>query len=78
MMVQFLCVAKGGGSPLTKRISEPSLLTPGVFLVEKNRTLGTAACARRPYRVVVWRCLCNQPGLIQVKLTIDELPGGRG
>ena len=54
MEYKFLCVAKGGGSANktylfqeTKAILNPATLVP--FLVEKMKTLGTAACP--PYHI---------------------------
>ncbi|HBA2996067.1 TPA: fumarate hydratase, partial [Escherichia coli] len=51
---KFLCVAKGGGSANKTYLYQETkaLLTPGKlknFLVEKMRTLGTAACP--PYHI---------------------------
>ena len=54
MEYEFLCVTKGGGSANktylyqeTKAILNPGTLVP--FLVEKMKTLGTAACP--PYHI---------------------------
>ena len=55
MEYEFLCVTKGGGSANktylyqeTKAILNPGTLVP--FLVEKMKTLGTAACPSLSYR----------------------------
>ena len=54
MEYKFLCVVKGGGSAnktylyqMTKAVLNPATLVP--FLVEKMKTLGTAACP--PYHI---------------------------
>ncbi|MBQ4287963.1 MAG: fumarate hydratase, partial [Bacteroidales bacterium] len=54
MEYKFLCVVKGGGSAnksylyqMTKAVLNPDTLVP--FLVEKMKTLGTAACP--PYHI---------------------------
>ena len=54
MEYKFLCVVKGGGSAnktylyqMTKAVLNPGTLVP--FLVEKMKTLGTAACP--PYHI---------------------------
>ena len=56
MEYEFLCVTKGGGSANktylyqeTKAILNPGTLVP--FLVEKIKTLGTAACP--PYHIAI-------------------------
>ena len=90
MEYKFLCVTKGGGSANktylyqeTKAILNPSTLVP--FLVEKMKTLGTAACP--PYHVAfVIGGTSAEKNLLTVKLAsthyYDELPttgneGGR-
>ena len=79
---KFLCVVKGGGSANksylfqeTKAILNPKTLVP--FLVEKMKTLGTAACP--PYHVAF--CIGGtsaEKNLLTVKLAsthyYDELP----
>ena len=90
MEYKFLCVTKGGGSANktylyqeTKAILNPTTLVP--FLVEKMKTLGTAACP--PYHVAfVIGGTSAEKNLLTVKLAsthyYDELPttgneGGR-
>ena len=90
MEYKFLCVTKGGGSANktylyqeTKAILNPATLVP--FLVEKMKTLGTAACP--PYHVAfVIGGTSAEKNLLTVKLAsthyYDELPttgneGGR-
>ena len=90
MEYKFLCVTKGGGSANktylyqeTKAILNPSTLVP--FLVDKMKTLGTAACP--PYHVAfVIGGTSAEKNLLTVKLAsthyYDELPttgneGGR-
>ena len=90
MDYKFLCVAKGGGSANktylyqeTKAILNPDSLVP--YLVEKMKTLGTAACP--PYHVAfVIGGTSAEKNLLTVKLAsthyYDELPttgneGGR-
>ena len=90
MDYKFLCVAKGGGSANktylyqeTKAILNPTTLVP--YLVEKMKTLGTAACP--PYHVAfVIGGTSAEKNLLTVKLAsthyYDELPttgneGGR-
>ena len=90
MEYKFLCVAKGGGSANktylyqeTKAILNPTTLVP--YLVEKMKTLGTAACP--PYHVAfVIGGTSAEKNLLTVKLAsthyYDELPttgneGGR-
>ncbi len=82
MEYKFLCVAKGGGSANktylyqeTKAILNPDTLVP--FLVEKMKTLGTAACP--PYHVAfVIGGTSAEKNLLTVKLAsthyYDELP----
>ena len=82
MEYKFLCVAKGGGSANktylfqeTKAILNPATLVP--FLVEKMKTLGTAACP--PYHIafVIGGTLAEK-NLLTVKLAsthyYDNLP----
>ena len=90
MEYKFLCVAKGGGSANktylfqeTKAILNPTTLVP--FLVEKMKTLGTAACP--PYHIAfVIGGTSAEKNLLTVKLAsthyYDNLPtsgneGGR-
>ncbi len=90
MEYRFLCVAKGGGSANktylfqeTKAILNPATLVP--FLVEKMKTLGTAACP--PYHIAfVIGGTSAEKNLLTVKLAsahyYDSLPtsgneGGR-
>lgn len=90
MEYKFLCVTKGGGSANktylyqeTKAILNPTTLVP--FLVEKMKTLGTAACP--PYHIAfVIGGTSAEKCLLTVKLAsthyYDELPttgneGGR-
>lgn len=90
MEYKFLCVTKGGGSANktylyqeTKAILNPDTLVP--FLVEKMKTLGTAACP--PYHIAfVIGGTSAEKNLLTVKLAsthyYDELPttgneGGR-
>ena len=90
MEYKFLCVTKGGGSANktylyqeSKAILNPSTLVP--FLVDKMKTLGTAACP--PYHVAfVIGGTSAEKNLLTVKLAsthyYDELPttgneGGR-
>jgi fumarate hydratase class I len=90
MEYRFLCVAKGGGSANksylyqeTKAILNPQTLVP--FLVEKMKTLGTAACP--PYHIAfVIGGTSAERNLLTVKLAsthyYDNLPttgnaGGR-
>ena len=82
MEYKFLCVTKGGGSANktylyqeTKALLNPTTLVP--FLVEKMKTLGTAACP--PYHVAF--CIGGtsaEENLLTVKLAsthyYDELP----
>lgn len=82
MEYRFLCVTKGGGSANktylyqeTKALLNPSTLLP--FLVEKIKTLGTAACP--PYHIAF--CIGGtsaERNLLTVKLAsthyYDELP----
>ncbi len=82
MEYKFLCVAKGGGSANktylfqeTKAILNPTTLVP--YLVEKMKTLGTAACP--PYHVAfVIGGTSAEKNLLTVKLAsthyYDELP----
>ena len=88
MEYEFLCVTKGGGSANktylyqeTKAILNPGTLVP--FLVEKIKTLGTAACP--PYHIVIGGTSAEK-NLLTVKLAstrfYDSLPttgseGGR-
>src|SRR5574344_518507 len=90
MEYKFLCVTKGGGSANktylyqeTKALLNPDTLVP--FLIEKIKTLGTAACP--PYHIAF--CIGGtsaEKNLLTVKLAsthyYDELPttgneGGR-
>ena len=90
MEYEFLCVTKGGGSANktylyqeTKAILNPGTLVP--FLVEKIKTLGTAACP--PYHIaIVIGGTSAEKNLLTVKLAstrfYDSLPttgseGGR-
>jgi fumarate hydratase class I len=90
MEYHFLCVTKGGGSANktylyqeTKALLNPSTLVP--FLVEKMKTLGTAACP--PYHIAfVIGGTSAEKNLLTVKLAsthyYDNLPttgseGGR-
>ena len=82
MEYKFLCVAKGGGSANktylfqeTKAILNPATLVP--FLVEKMKTLGTAACP--PYHIAfVIGSTSAEKNLLTVKLAsthyYDNLP----
>lgn len=82
MEYKFLCVTKGGGSANktylyqeTKAILNPGTLVP--FIVEKIKTLGTAACP--PYHIaVVIGGTSAEKNLLTVKLAsthyYDELP----
>ena len=82
MEYKFLCVTKGGGSANktylyqeTKAILNPGTLVP--FLVEKMKTLGTAACP--PYHIAfVIGGTSAEKNLLTVKLAsthyYDELP----
>ena len=82
MEYKFLCVAKGGGSANktylfqeTKAILNPETLVP--FLVEKMKTLGTAACP--PYHIAfVIGGTSAEKNLLTVKLAsthyYDSLP----
>jgi fumarate hydratase class I len=82
MEYRFLCVAKGGGSANktylyqeTKAVLTPSTLVP--FLIEKMKTLGTAACP--PYHIAfVIGGTSAEKNLLTVKLAsthyYDELP----
>lgn len=82
MEYEFLCVTKGGGSANktylyqeTKAILNPTTLVP--FLVEKMKTLGTAACP--PYHIAfVIGGTSAEKNLLTVKLTsthfYDNLP----
>ena len=82
MEYRFLCVAKGGGSANksylyqeTKAILNPQILVP--FLVEKMKTLGTAACP--PYHIAfVIGGTSAERNLLTVKLAsthyYDNLP----
>lgn len=82
MEYRFLCVAKGGGSANksylyqeTKAILNPATLVP--FLVEKMKTLGTAACP--PYHIAfVIGGTSAEKNLLTVKLAsthyYDNLP----
>lgn len=82
MEYKFLCVAKGGGSAnktylfqKTKAILNPATLVP--FLVEKMKTLGTAACP--PYHIAfVIGGTSAEKNLLTVKLAsthyYDNLP----
>ena len=82
MEYRFLCVTKGGGSAnktylyqMTKAVLNPATLVP--FLVEKMKTLGTAACP--PYHIAfVIGGTSAEKNLLTVKLAsthyYDELP----
>lgn len=82
MEYEFLCVTKGGGSANktylyqeTKAILNPGTLVP--FLVEKMKTLGTAACP--PYHIAfVIGGTSAEKNLLTVKLAsthfYDNLP----
>lgn len=82
MEYEFLCVTKGGGSgnktylyQETKAILNPTTLVP--FLVEKMKTLGTAACP--PYHIAfVIGGTSAEKNLLTVKLAsthyYDNLP----
>lgn len=82
MEYKFLCVTKGGGSANktylyqeTKALLNPDTLVP--FLVEKMKTLGTAACP--PYHIAfVIGGTSAEKNLLTVKLAsthyYDELP----
>lgn len=82
MEYRFLCVTKGGGSAnksylyqMTKAVLNPDTLVP--FLVEKMKTLGTAACP--PYHIAfVIGGTSAEKNLLTVKLAsthfYDELP----
>jgi len=82
MEYRFLCVTKGGGSAnktylyqMTKAVLNPKTLVP--FLVEKMRSLGTAACP--PYHIAfVIGGTSAEKNLLTVKLAsthfYDELP----
>ena len=82
MEYRFLCVTKGGGSAnktylyqMTKAVLNPDTLVP--FLVEKMKTLGTAACP--PYHIaVVIGGTSAEKNLLTVKLAsthyYDALP----
>ena len=82
MEYRFLCVTKGGGSANktylfqeTKALLNPSTLVP--FLVEKMKTLGTAACP--PYHIAfVIGGTSAEKNLLTVKLAsthyYDSLP----
>jgi fumarate hydratase class I len=82
MEYKFLCVVKGGGSAnktylyqMTKAVLNPGTLVP--FLVEKMRTLGTAACP--PYHIAfVIGGTSAEKNLLTVKLAsthyYDSLP----
>ena len=82
MEYKFLCVTKGGGSANktylyqeTKAVLNPATLVP--FLVEKMKTLGTAACP--PYHIAfVIGGTSAEKNLLTVKLAsthyYDELP----
>ncbi|MBP3517052.1 MAG: fumarate hydratase [Parabacteroides sp.] len=82
MEYKFLCVTKGGGSANktylyqeTKAILNPGTLVP--FILEKIKTLGTAACP--PYHIaVVIGGTSAEKNLLTVKLAsthyYDELP----
>jgi len=79
---KFLCVVKGGGSAnktylyqMTKAVLNPGTLVP--FLVEKMKTLGTAACP--PYHIAfVIGGTSAEKNLLTVKLAsthyYDNLP----
>jgi fumarate hydratase class I len=82
MEYKFLCVVKGGGSAnksylyqMTKAVLNPTTLLP--FLVEKMKTLGTAACP--PYHIAfVIGGTSAEKNLLTVKLAsthyYDNLP----
>ena len=82
MEYRFLCVTKGGGSAnksylyqMTKAVLNPDTLVP--FLVEKMKTLGTAACP--PYHIAfVIGGTSAEKNLLTVKLAsthfYDSLP----
>ena len=82
MEYRFLCVVKGGGSAnktylyqMTKAVLNPATLVP--FLVEKMKTLGTAACP--PYHIAfVIGGTSAEKNLLTVKLAsthyYDSLP----
>ena len=82
MEYHFLCVTKGGGSAnktylyqMTKAVLNPGTLVP--FLVDKMRTLGTAACP--PYHIAfVIGGTSAEKNLLTVKLAsikyYDALP----
>lgn len=82
MDYKFLCVVKGGGSAnktylyqMTKAVLNPGTLVP--FLVEKMKTLGTAACP--PYHIAfVIGGTSAEKNLLTVKLAsthyYDSLP----
>ena len=82
MEYKFLCVVKGGGSAnksylyqMTKAVLNPKTLVP--FLVEKMKTLGTAACP--PYHIAfVIGGTSAEKNLLTVKLAsthfYDSLP----
>ena len=82
MEYKFLCVVKGGGSAnktylyqMTKAVLNPNTLVP--FLVEKMKTLGTAACP--PYHIAfVIGGTSAEKNLLTVKLAsthyYDNLP----
>ena len=82
MEYRFLCVVKGGGSAnksylyqMTKAVLNPDTLVP--FLVEKMKTLGTAACP--PYHIAfVIGGTSAEKNLLTVKLAsthyYDGLP----
>lgn len=82
MEYKFLCVTKGGGSANktylyqeTKALLNPKTLVP--FLIEKMKTLGTAACP--PYHIAfVIGGTSAEKNLLTVKLAsthyYDELP----
>ncbi|MBR1934580.1 MAG: fumarate hydratase [Muribaculaceae bacterium] len=82
MEYRFLCVTKGGGSAnksylyqMTKAVLNPKTLVP--FLVEKMKTLGTAACP--PYHIAfVIGGTSAEKNLLTVKLAsthyYDSLP----
>jgi len=82
MEYKFLCVVKGGGSAnktylyqMTKAVLNPKTLVP--FLVEKMRSLGTAACP--PYHIAfVIGGTSAEKNLLTVKLAsthyYDSLP----
>ena len=82
MEYKFLCVVKGGGSAnksylyqMTKAVLNPDTLVP--FLIEKIKTLGTAACP--PYHIAfVIGGTSAEKNLLTVKLAsthyYDSLP----